>query len=394
MCTNRVNACSDITKQWLPQVQREGDELDAKIKKTEAELVALENTCEVLKENNEEYRRNLSSPLETEEEQEMATHLQQLIVQTEEQVKERRLHLLDIQDKVQAMQGELDQLTEEQNSLDRQREELERQMAAKDKELKEQEAKLDRATRFNNHVIKQLRRKTGHIASTQEEQDIEVRVRREEVKLAARSLCQLTELDEEARELVVATLEESGISVPESRASSSQASRRSELVSCTSMESICSDSSGGTPASQRSQLRFPSQQSTAAEQPEEEDKTSRASSRGSSRDSSGGSSRDSSRSSSRTGSVRSVRSDASGGKQSARSGVTGSRQSVRSNASGSRKSDKTTPSNSRPTSQQGSQVSVVNIDFSDLSRPASNASVKSGASATNAAASRSKTKKK
>ena len=50
-----------------PQVQREGDELDAKIKRTEAELVALENTCEVLKLNNEEYRRNLLSPLETEE---------------------------------------------------------------------------------------------------------------------------------------------------------------------------------------------------------------------------------------------------------------------------------------------------------------------------------------
>ena len=336
-CNYDMDAC------YSSQVQREGDELDAKIKKTEAELAALENTCEALKLNNEEYRRNLCSPLETAEERETAAHLQQLIVQTERQVRDRRLRLLHIQAGVQAAQAELGRLAEHQQALEQQQHQLQRQVADSDRELSEQEAKLDRAVRFNNHVIRQLRRKTGHVDTTPEEQDIEVRLRREEVQLAARSLCQLTELDEEARQLVVTSLEEGGISVPDSRASSSsQASRRSELTSCVSMESVCSDSSVGTPASQRSELQFPSRSSVGS--PAEEDTSS-----------------SSSRSSSWT----------AGGAQ-------------------------TGAADSRPVSQQGGRLSVVNIDFSDLSRPSSTTRPGSGTSVStpSSVAPRKKTKTK
>ncbi|XP_037088549.1 coiled-coil domain-containing protein 39-like [Pollicipes pollicipes] len=324
------------------EVQREGDELDAKIKRTEAELVALENTCQVLKLNNESYRRNLSSPLETQEEQESAAYMQQLLQQTESQVKERRLQLLGLQEKVQAMQTELDELTEQKEALDRQKEELERQMALRKKELKEQEAKLDRASRFNNHVIKQLRKKTGHIQATREEQDIELRVRREEVRLAVRSLCDLTELEPDTKHLIVTSLEESGCSLPQSRASSAQSSQRScsrdDLQSCLSMESFCSDSSGGTPASQRSLLKFPSQSSLSSQG-----------------------------SGSEVSAVASQAGSRSGSRMSMRSGPPTDKPSSHTSASTSKRDIRSVVSGSRAASQQSSQLSVVNIGFSGSS---------------------------
>ncbi len=42
------------------ELQREGDDLDAKIKKAERELRALENTLEVVNSNNESYKQSYS----------------------------------------------------------------------------------------------------------------------------------------------------------------------------------------------------------------------------------------------------------------------------------------------------------------------------------------------
>ena len=42
------------------ELQREGDELDAKIKKAEKELRALENTLDVVNSNNETYKQSYS----------------------------------------------------------------------------------------------------------------------------------------------------------------------------------------------------------------------------------------------------------------------------------------------------------------------------------------------
>ena len=46
------------------ELQREGDDLDAKIKKAERELRALENTLEVVNSNNESYKQSYSKAVD------------------------------------------------------------------------------------------------------------------------------------------------------------------------------------------------------------------------------------------------------------------------------------------------------------------------------------------
>jgi UDP-glucose:O-linked fucose beta-1,3-glucosyltransferase len=43
------------------ELQQEGDELDARIRKTEKEILAMENTLKVINATNENYKRNLAA---------------------------------------------------------------------------------------------------------------------------------------------------------------------------------------------------------------------------------------------------------------------------------------------------------------------------------------------
>jgi septal ring factor EnvC (AmiA/AmiB activator) len=71
LTVNVVNVCIQLSAPFFHvlfqsaqekyELQQQGDELDARIRKTEKEIQAMENTLKVINATNDKYKRNLSA---------------------------------------------------------------------------------------------------------------------------------------------------------------------------------------------------------------------------------------------------------------------------------------------------------------------------------------------
>ncbi|KAM6257893.1 coiled-coil domain-containing protein 39 [Porphyrio hochstetteri] len=157
------------------ELQREGDDLDAKTCKAEKELVALENTLCVLKQCNSNYRNSFKEVTETSEEYEEKLKLEEEKRAADEKYRYKRRQIKDLQENLQRMEKELDIVLQQEALFQEQKKEKQALILQLNKDIEEQKPKLERVKKQCSRLSREIRSLKKAQTKTQEERDIDLR---------------------------------------------------------------------------------------------------------------------------------------------------------------------------------------------------------------------------
>ncbi|XP_069753232.1 coiled-coil domain-containing protein 39 [Narcine bancroftii] len=157
------------------ELQRQGDELDAKISKGEKELRALENTLQLLHNQNVTYRKSFTKVTETSQEHEAKLKLEEQKQAINEKYRFKRRQMQELQEDIQCMTNTLDNLMKEETALQIITKEKQDKTVHFKKELDDQKIKLERVTKQCSKVVKDIRSTKQSLGETSDEQDINLR---------------------------------------------------------------------------------------------------------------------------------------------------------------------------------------------------------------------------
>ncbi|XP_060690429.1 coiled-coil domain-containing protein 39 [Hemiscyllium ocellatum] len=157
------------------ELQSQGDELDAKISKSEKELRALENTLQLLNNQNATYQKSFNRVSETSEEFENKLKLEEQKRAIHDKYRYKRRQIRELQEDIQCMMNTFDNLLREQSALHAMVEEQHDKTKHLIKELDDQKLKLERVTKHCSKVVRDIRSAKKSPGQTQEEQDIDLR---------------------------------------------------------------------------------------------------------------------------------------------------------------------------------------------------------------------------
>ncbi|CDQ82457.1 unnamed protein product [Oncorhynchus mykiss] len=157
------------------ELQREGDDLDAKIRKMEKEIRALENTLHVVNSRNTTYRKSFNKVTESSEEYQEKLKLDEQKRAAEEKYKYKRRQIRELQEDIQGMNNTLDNLLQEEAIQNVRTEETQSHIMSLNRELVSQQEKLHRVTKQCSKLTKEIRSAKKAKEETFEERDIELR---------------------------------------------------------------------------------------------------------------------------------------------------------------------------------------------------------------------------
>ncbi|XP_062337663.1 coiled-coil domain-containing protein 39 [Osmerus eperlanus] len=157
------------------ELQREGDDLDANIRKMEKEIRALENTLHVVNNHNSTFRKSFNKVTESSEEYHEKLRLEEQKRAVEEKYKFKRRQIRELQEDVQSMKDTLDRLLEEEGEEDNRTEDTQSRIVSINRELVSQQEKLDRVTKTCSKLTKEIRSARKSKEETFEEKDIALR---------------------------------------------------------------------------------------------------------------------------------------------------------------------------------------------------------------------------
>ncbi|KFP26443.1 Coiled-coil domain-containing protein 39, partial [Colius striatus] len=163
------------TVQEKETLQREGDELDAKICKAEKEIVALENTLCVLHASNSSYRKSFKEVTETSEEYEEILKLEEEKRAAAEEYRSEQRRITELREKIQSMEKKLDEVLEQKAFLQEQKNKNQALILRMKKDIEEQKPKLKRVLNQCSRLCKDIRSLKNTETETQEERDIDLR---------------------------------------------------------------------------------------------------------------------------------------------------------------------------------------------------------------------------
>lgn len=225
-------------------LQREGDELDAKIRKAEKEIRALENTLRLMNGRNEQYRKSFNKVSDTSDEMDEKQQLEEQLRAVTDKYKYKRRQIRELQEDLQTMSRTLDNLSRDEDAYSELIEEKQNKLVQLQKELDDQLAKLDRAAKQNAKYSREVKAKA-------EERDFEVRELRDLNKNAMKYFGEVIQQYPDVAQAVHLYFTQANLPpppTPGSAASSRQSSRpssaRSSLASVRSGGSIKSGPSG------------------------------------------------------------------------------------------------------------------------------------------------------
>ncbi|CAD5110940.1 DgyrCDS295 [Dimorphilus gyrociliatus] len=167
------------------ELQKDGDELDAKIRKAEKEMGALENTLRVINSRNEIYRKSFNKVQETSDEMEEKQELEEQYRAAQDKFKYKKRLIRELTHDLKLMGNTIEELSIEGNHLSEMYEQNKKKMSQLNKEIYNQNESLDRVQRQTRNLNKVL--KKGAKRST-EETDIELRGAREFNKSVMREI--------------------------------------------------------------------------------------------------------------------------------------------------------------------------------------------------------------
>ncbi|KAJ3349807.1 Coiled-coil domain-containing protein 39 [Kappamyces sp. JEL0680] len=208
------------------ELQREGDELDANIRRAEKEIKALENTLRLMNDRNEQYRVNLYRAELDGNDLQHKEMLENEYQQVIDSFKKKRATIQDLQLKLQ--QSERIYASESAKEAEKLQEMqlVEARCDAISRDVDEQAKKRARALQFVRKASKQLRHKAGASGPTAVEQDLLIRTYRDIGTLALKDLQLLGQSFPDIAGKVVGLIELQGLQPP-SRSVSRVSSRAS-----------------------------------------------------------------------------------------------------------------------------------------------------------------------
>ncbi|XP_077785874.1 coiled-coil domain-containing protein 39 [Podarcis muralis] len=211
-------------------LQREGDDLDAKIQLAEKECIALENTMHVLNNCNSNYRDTFKAVTEKSEEHQEKLKLENEKRAADEKYRYKRRQIKEIQEDIQTIQGNLDTLLKEEALCREKIQEKEAQALQLNKDIDDQKPKLERATKQVARVTREIRALKRTQSETQEEQDIELRSLKEFSRSIDTMLHEVAESDPDLNTILQRYFEQASLQLQ----ISSRLSFRSSLHSSSS----------------------------------------------------------------------------------------------------------------------------------------------------------------
>ncbi|OXB82471.1 UNVERIFIED_CONTAM: hypothetical protein H355_000729 [Colinus virginianus] len=156
-------------------LRREGDDLDAKISKAENEIVALENTLQILNNCNSNYRNSFKEVPETSEEYEEKLKLEEEKRVADEKYRYKRRQVRELQEYLQSMEKNLDALLKQEAIFQEQNKEKEAVILQLNKDIEEQKPKLERVIKQCSRLSREIQSLKKTKTETQEEKDIDLR---------------------------------------------------------------------------------------------------------------------------------------------------------------------------------------------------------------------------
>ncbi|XP_026353909.2 coiled-coil domain-containing protein 39 [Ursus arctos] len=241
------------------ELQREGDSLDAKINKAEKEIYALENTLQVLRSCNNNYKQSFKKVTPSSDEYEQKIQLEEQKRAIDEKYRYKQRQIRELQEDIQSMENTLEVIEHLTNNVKEKLSEKQAYSSQLNRETEEQKPKLERVTKQCAKLTKEIRLLKDTRDETLEEQDIKLREMKHFHKIIDEMLVGVTEENAEIRIILQTYFQQSGLELPTAGSKGSRQSSRSH--SQTSLLSTRSSRSSTSTASQTSikvlELNFP-----------------------------------------------------------------------------------------------------------------------------------------
>uniref|UniRef100_A0A8I3NY17 Coiled-coil domain-containing protein 39 n=2 Tax=Canis lupus familiaris TaxID=9615 RepID=A0A8I3NY17_CANLF len=245
------------------ELQREGDSLDAKINKAEKEIYALENTLQVLRSCNNNYKQSFQKITPSSDEYELKIQLEEQKRAIDEKYRYKQRQIRELQEDIQSMENTLEVIEHLTNNVKEKLSEKQAYSSQLNRETEEQRPKLERVTKQCAKLTKEIRLLKDTKDETLEEQDIKLREVKHFHKIIDEMLAEVTEENAEIHIILQTYFQQNGLELPTAGTKDSRQSSRSP--SQTSLLSARSSRSTTSVASQTSikvvELNFPASSS-------------------------------------------------------------------------------------------------------------------------------------
>ncbi|XP_078482846.1 coiled-coil domain-containing protein 39-like [Ciona intestinalis] len=217
------------------ELQREGDELDARIRKAEKEIRALENTLRLMNSRNETYRKSFNKVSETSEEYEMKNQLDEQLRSVMDKYKYKRRQIRELQEDLQTVSRAMDTSLRDETAYMEMVQDRKAKILQIRKEIDEQKEKLERVQKQVARSAREARVTKGSKVPMLEERDMDLREIRSRNKKIAEKISEVIQLFPDIADAAESYFIQVGLPPPsanlQSRSSSKSGSVRSSARS-------------------------------------------------------------------------------------------------------------------------------------------------------------------
>ncbi|XP_032639747.1 coiled-coil domain-containing protein 39 isoform X2 [Chelonoidis abingdonii] len=229
-------------------LQREGDDLDAKIRKAEKEVIALQNTMHVLNNCNSNYRNSFKTVTETSEEYKEKLQLEEEKRAADEKYRYKRRQIKELQDDLQSMENTLEIMIKEEAVYQEKTNQKQAQVLQLNKEIDQQKPKLERVMTQCFRLSKEVRSSKKSKTKTQEEEDIDLRELKDYSRTIDKVLVDVLEANPDLTQPFQTYFQQSCLELPTAASIgshySSRSSSQSSVASVRSTRSTMGSTSG------------------------------------------------------------------------------------------------------------------------------------------------------